>query len=95
MGYNGQGRIEAISRPVVSLLPLLNDQAGRPVVDKTGLTGSYDFTLQYTAAIGAGPDATGPSVFTALEEQLGLKLEPAKESIDVLVIDSIDKPAEN
>ncbi|HEY1743206.1 MAG TPA: TIGR03435 family protein [Granulicella sp.] len=74
---------------------------GRPVVDKTGLTGQYDFTLHWTP-VDPGPGAAptdaaeqGPSLFTALEEQLGLKLTPAKEQIEVIVVDSVEKPSEN
>jgi uncharacterized protein (TIGR03435 family) len=73
---------------------------GRPIVDKTGLTGQYDFTLRWTPVDpgpGAAPTDPGewPSLFTALEEQLGLKLIPAKEQIEVIVIDSVEKPSEN
>jgi uncharacterized protein (TIGR03435 family) len=80
---------------------------GRPIVDKTGLTGQYDFTLRWTpfdAATGGGPSPVAavtdpgpqwPSLFTALKEQLGLKLTPAKAQIEVIVIDSAEKPSEN
>jgi uncharacterized protein (TIGR03435 family) len=75
---------------------LLSKEVGRPVVDKTGLTGKYDFTLEYSPSARAGFDESEkPSVFTALEEQLGLKLVPSKESIDVLVIDSVEQPTTN
>jgi uncharacterized protein (TIGR03435 family) len=75
--------------------------AGRPVVDKTGLTGQYDFTLHWTpfdpgsAAAPTDPGEQGPSLFTALEEQLGLKLKPEKDQIEVIVVDSVEKPSEN
>jgi uncharacterized protein (TIGR03435 family) len=74
---------------------------GRPIVDQTGLTGQYDFTLHWTpfdSAPGASladPGQQWPSLFTALEEQLGLKLTPEKARIEVIVIDSLDKPSEN
>jgi uncharacterized protein (TIGR03435 family) len=58
------------------------------VIDKTGLTGRYDFTLEYASA---SADATGPSIFTAVEKQLGLKLDKSKAPLDVIVIDRIDK----
>jgi uncharacterized protein (TIGR03435 family) len=65
-------------------------------VDKTGLTGKYDFTLDYVpVAKAATDDSGGPSIFTALQEQLGLKLEPAKAPMDVLVIDSVERPTAN
>jgi len=76
------------------------------VVDKTGLTGKYSFHLQYAGDAGAGgalppppvdgPAVSGPDLFSALEKQLGLKLERAKAPLDVLVIDHVDKiPTEN
>jgi uncharacterized protein (TIGR03435 family) len=73
-----------------------------PVVDRTGLNGKYDFTLEYSLEFpGAGggngsdsPDA--PGLFTALQTQLGLQLERRKVPFDVLIVDSVDKaPAEN
>jgi uncharacterized protein (TIGR03435 family) len=73
-----------------SLADTLSNAAGRPVFDKTGLAGLYAFKLEYG---GAGPDAL--SVFTALQEQLGLKLESARGSVEVLVIDHIEHPTEN
>ena len=66
------------------------------MVNKTGLIGNYDFKLDYTPAEQMGTDDSGkPSIFIALQEQLGLKLEPAKAPMDVLIIDSIEKPAAN
>jgi uncharacterized protein (TIGR03435 family) len=68
-------------------------QLGRQVVDRTGLKGNYDFTLEWTPS---DPDTAAPSLFTALQEQLGLKLEAQKGSVEVLVIDSMEKmPSEN
>jgi uncharacterized protein (TIGR03435 family) len=66
------------------------------VVDRTGLTGRYDFELIYTrqATTEPAPDAP-PDIFTALQEQLGLKLESARGSVPVLVIDHIERPSEN
>lgn len=72
---------------------------GRPVVDKTGLTGEFDFDLETTfapAAANAGAaDTAAPSVFVALQEQLGLKLEPTRTPVKVFVVDSAQRPAEN
>lgn len=63
------------------------------VIDKTGLTGRYDFTLEYS---GFGEDASGPGIFSAVEKQLGLKLEKVKAPLDVIVIDHINKvPVDN
>jgi uncharacterized protein (TIGR03435 family) len=69
---------------------------GRPVVDKTGIEGRHDFELQLAAppqSAVTGP--SGESLFTAIEEQLGLKLESQKEPIEILVIDSVARPSEN
>jgi uncharacterized protein (TIGR03435 family) len=66
---------------------------GRPVIDKTDLTGSFDIRLEYAPAPSA--DSTGPSIFTAVEEQLGLKLASDKGPVEVLVIDHVERPSEN
>jgi uncharacterized protein (TIGR03435 family) len=79
----------------------------RPVIDATGLKGLYNFRLSWAndvrprpnAPAAGSPDATdpddAPSIFTALQERLGLKLEPGKAPVDVLVIDHIEKPSRN
>jgi bla regulator protein blaR1 len=94
------------------LVEQLSWQLGRSVLDKTGLTGMYDFTLQWTpdpshavtlkgteesqpSADSIPSGSSGPTLFTALEEQLGLKLVPQKASMQVLVIDHVEPPAEN
>lgn len=70
--------------------------ADRPVFDKTGLTGYYDFTLNWSPSnIASDTVASGPSIFTALEEQLGLKLEPRKAPVDFLIIDQAERPSLN
>jgi len=71
---------------------------GRSVIDKTGLAGSYEMHLKWTAdPLNAGPsdDQSGPSLFAALREQLGLRLDSAKGPVDVLVIDHAEKPSAN
>jgi uncharacterized protein (TIGR03435 family) len=82
----------------------------RPVIDKTGLTGRFNFPLEYMPeavsypSLRDGPDrpaspsddpAAGPSIFTALQQQFGLKLEPAKGPGDILVIDRVERPSES
>ncbi|MGA8088236.1 MAG: M56 and DUF3738 domain-containing protein [Terracidiphilus sp.] len=104
------GHLESTGTSIDILAHILSRQLGRTVVDKTGLTGEYDFTLDYTpdnmpmpppGASEGGPkpqmqvDQTGPSLFTAVEEQLGLKLQATKGMVDVIVIDHIDLPTEN
>jgi uncharacterized protein (TIGR03435 family) len=76
------------------LAHMLVSPVEQPVVDKTGLTGAYDVDLKYRAS--AEEDSSLPSVFTAVQEQLGLKLVPSKLMLDYLVIDHVDRvPAEN
>lgn len=101
--------IRGTATPIHDLIDILEcaaDIGGREVIDKTGLTGAYDFSLKWTplqtaAAPGDGsgtapsPDVEGASLFTAIEEQLGLKLVSAKGSGQVLVIDHIELPSEN
>ena len=66
------------------------------MTDKTGLTGKYDVILDWAPdARGAASEDAGPSIFTAVQEQLGLKLGPTKGPVDVLVIDQVEKPTEN
>jgi uncharacterized protein (TIGR03435 family) len=67
----------------------------RLVINKTGLEGSYDLTLTWTPDKVRGTDDNGPSLFTAVEEQLGLKLEAGRGPVEVLVVDSAEKPSEN
>lgn len=104
------GRLTAAGQPVEQLARMLAPQLGRPVYDKTGLTGSYDFELVFMPEGGRGmpigppppgapplppvdPDA--PSLFTAIQEQLGLKLEAGRGPVDVIVIDSVQPPTED
>ncbi len=75
----------------------LTQLVGRPVIDRTGLTGRYDYTLKWRPEPGIGPpgppvDPDAPSIFTAVEEQLGLKLESARGPVEVVVIDRLEKP---
>jgi uncharacterized protein (TIGR03435 family) len=72
----------------------LSSTVGRIIVDNTELAGGYDFTLEW-APLGADASDPRPSIFTALEEQLGLKLKPARGPVDVIVVDSIQRSSEN
>ena len=65
------------------------------MVDKTGLTGNYDISLTWTPDNEQGTPDAGPSLFTAIEEQLGLKLESTKGPVDTLVVDHVERPSEN
>ncbi len=117
MMMNGRTRLFGNAQPVSKLADALARQIGRPVTDKTGLTGTYDFNLEFDPAGLSGmrgvvppllpavgpdgpaanpPESESASLFTALQEQLGLKLELKKGPLDVLVIDHSEKvPVEN
>ena len=67
----------------------------RPVLDRTGLKGNFGFELKFTPAQAVNPDPDRPHLVTALTEQLGLKLEATQAAVDVLVIDSVERPTAN
>jgi uncharacterized protein (TIGR03435 family) len=73
----------------------LSDTLSRKVVDDTGLTGNYDLRLKWTPDDQQGTPNAGPTLVTALEEQLGLKLEAAKGPVNTLVVDHVERPSEN
>lgn len=105
------GRSEFIGQgiAVTSLVQMLSEQLHRTILDKTALAGIYDLKLAWIPAesqtlkeIDRDPmpdlppaDSSGPSIFTALQEQLGLKLESQKGRVETLVIDHVEKPLEN
>lgn len=104
----GNGKITARRVKLSTLSIALSRLLGRPVIDESGLSADFDFTLHYDpASVGlpfrdgsfgdatAAADAGEPSIFTAIQEQLGLKLEGQKRAIDMIVIDSIQRPTEN
>jgi uncharacterized protein (TIGR03435 family) len=72
---------------------------GRPVINETGVAGLFDVHLEYaperTDPAAGAPGPAGLSIFTALQQQLGLKLEPAKVPGEFLVIDSLERPSQN
>ena len=100
----GPGVLAAGAFPLSQLATALSPMVQRVVIDRTGLTGNFDAELKWTpdqlpqgpAPPGAPPlppiDPNGPSIFTALQEQLGLKLESTRGPVDVLVIDSVSQP---
>lgn len=92
----GVGRITIQGGSIATLVKLLSNQdLGYPIEDRTGLTGQYDLTLQWTPGNLTTPGGPGPSLFTALEEQLGLKLEFDKKPVEMIVVDHIDRPSPN
>jgi uncharacterized protein (TIGR03435 family) len=79
--------------PMSRVAGVLGKPDGRVVIDKTGLAGNYEFTLRYTTE--PTPTDDRPSLFTALEEQLGLKLVSNRAPLQVLVVDHIERPTED
>lgn len=104
IGTNGRS-LSAYGRQISDLAPLLSRLLGRTVIDKTGLTGKYDIQLNWTPddnqSLAVPPGQTAPtdaasaSIFTAFQEQLGLKLEGQKGPVEMIVVQSADKPSEN
>jgi hypothetical protein len=94
----GQGSIDIYGATTGTLTLLLSGPAGRPIVDKTGLTGHYDMHLDMGQP---GPPAAdgsadpGASIFSVVQEQLGLKLESQKDEVETLVIDHVERPSAN
>jgi len=90
------GRVLAKASSMAAFADLLSKAADRPVIDRTGLTGLYDFDLTYTPELSATAADAGPTLAAALLEQLGLKMERREMQVEVLVIDGADKlPTEN
>jgi uncharacterized protein (TIGR03435 family) len=100
------GRLIGTGVTIAMFASVLSGNAGRTVIDRTGLSGSFDIELNFDPSSAAkappgappGPtptDETKPSIFTALQEQLGLKLESTRGPIDVLVIDQAERPTAN
>ena len=91
---NGASVVMKVSKASMSdIAAALRRQAGRPVEDHTGLKDSFDFQIEWARE--ETPDAVDPSLNTVLREQLGLKLQPAKGTIEILVIDQIAHPSSN
>jgi uncharacterized protein (TIGR03435 family) len=99
-----RGQVEAQKVPMSMFASAFSRYLDRAVVDETGLTGQYDFKLAWTPdetekaappGENSASDPAGPSLFTAIQNQLGLKLESKKAMLDVLIIDNIEKASEN
>jgi uncharacterized protein (TIGR03435 family) len=86
----GYGSMGARGMPLDPLIALVSSSVRRPVVDKTGLTGGFDYSLHYNRA--GTPDSPDPSMFGALEEQLGLKLQDQRAPVDFIVVEHVERP---
>jgi len=107
----GRGQVDMQGATTGALAQMLSQQLGRTVMDKTGITGNFDVKMNWTPEPGQGggpfggappppeavasSDTSGPSIFTAIQEQLGLRLETQKGPVEIIVIDSVSKPSEN
>jgi uncharacterized protein (TIGR03435 family) len=88
------GSLVAVGMPIERLARSMAQLSGRPVIDKTGLSGLWDVNLTWTPdAIVAAQPTDNPDLFSAIRDQLGLRLVSARSEVDVLVIDSADRPA--
>jgi uncharacterized protein (TIGR03435 family) len=102
----GAGSLIGNAATLALFTKILSQRLDRPIVDKTNLTGRYDIQLTWTPGVGESPlgpggyalppaDSDSPSVFAAIQEKLGLKLESAKAPVDVWVVDRAERPTEN
>jgi uncharacterized protein (TIGR03435 family) len=81
---------------MAALIDYVSPDVDRPVVDETGFTERFNFVLDFAASADMDRITTsGPTIFAALQEQLGLLLMPAEARLDVLVIDRVERPSEN
>jgi uncharacterized protein (TIGR03435 family) len=94
-GYVGMrgGSLDATKQSIPDLATTLSFVLGRTVVDETGLKEAFDIHLEF--APNNAPDSDSPSIFTAVQEQLGLRLESAKGPVEVIVVDQVERPSEN
>jgi uncharacterized protein (TIGR03435 family) len=101
VSFGGADQITGFTKTMADLTKALDEVVGSPVVDRTGLTGTWDYDLRWT--LPAGPPAepnqqtieSSAQVFTGLREQLGLKLEATRAPYDVLVVDAVSRPTSN
>jgi uncharacterized protein (TIGR03435 family) len=100
------GTIQAGDVPLANFFRFVSQQAGRAIVDRTNLIGNFDFELRWTpdqfanrdtpaVVNGNAIDPQGPSLFTALQEQLGLKMDPQRGIVDVIVVERLERPTED
>ncbi len=99
INWTGSGQVEFVQANMLGLINVLSAVLSSPVIDNTGQKGLYNFKLEFTdPRVPQAPGAAGdsrPSLFTAVQDQLGLKLESKKGPAEVLVIDRMERPSEN
>jgi uncharacterized protein (TIGR03435 family) len=100
-GFTGRGEFQASNGSTGDLAGALSPVLGRSIIDKSGVAGRFRILLKFSIGTLATPDDggppadSGPDIFTAFQEQLGLKLEAARGPVEVIVIDRVEKPSEN
>jgi Protein of unknown function (DUF3738). len=94
-GLGTETQIEAKNETMSDFAEELAYVVSNKVVDRTGLTDRYDFSVKWTSSQTIDPNATGPSLYTALEEQLGLKLKTERGPVEMYVVDHIEPPSPN
>jgi uncharacterized protein (TIGR03435 family) len=105
--HNGRGNLSGLGVPMEGVATALSRILGRPVTNQTGLTGKFDVNVQYTPDENQmanltppgmkppPPEGSGPSLFTAIQEQLGLRLESQKGPVEIFIVDGAQKATEN
>jgi uncharacterized protein (TIGR03435 family) len=96
-GSGPKQTVNAFGIGMTDFIGLLSDYTERVIIDRTGFTAKFNAHFEFASdrALGQQDDNLGPSLFTAIEEQLGLKLESTKAPVEVLVIDHVERPSEN
>ena len=100
---NNGGKVQMTAKRIsmAQLATNLSGNLGRPVLDRTGLPAKYNFKMDWSVDLNArqaensGLDSSGPTIFTAIQEQLGLRLESTKGPVEIIVIDRAEKASEN
>lgn len=92
---NGRGRIDSRNTSMEHFAQILGRQMDLPVLNRTGLDGVYNLKLEWTPEAAQQGNDAGPTIYTAIQEQLGLRLRSARMPVDVLVIDHAERPTEN
>lgn len=92
VAHNGYGYMSGRHLSMENLTSMLATQVERPVIDRTGIMGQFDVRLEW---VPEDSDASGPSIFTAVEEQLGLKLESQRAPVEIVAIDQVERPTAN
>jgi uncharacterized protein (TIGR03435 family) len=91
----GRGRMQFQKTSMLTLAQNLSENLNQTVIDKTGLSGTFTFTLEWAADLSQPDPDQRPSIFTAVQEQLGLRLESEKGPVEVLIVDRVERPTQN